>query len=129
MEIRRDPTFRWLAKMKGDPRSCDPTKFCEYHGENGHFTKDCINLSHEIESFIINRKLVRFLAHERNQGKNPQGPLLMEENQDVLRGLGPRCRDPDPRKDRYAKPTHNRCDDHRDDCVKDYDVQRPHQNR
>jgi hypothetical protein len=58
MEIRRDPTFRWLAKMKGDPRSCDPTKFCEYHGKNGHFTKDCINLSHEIESFIINGKLV-----------------------------------------------------------------------
>jgi hypothetical protein len=80
MEIRRDPTFRWPIKIKGYSRRRDPTRFYEYHGENGHFTKDCINLHHEIECFITNRKLVWFLVDERNQGRNPQGPLLMEGN-------------------------------------------------
>ena len=71
MEIRRDPAFRWLAKMKGDPRRRDPTKFCEYHGFNGHLIEDCVALRHEVESFIINGRLVRFLVDERNQGINP----------------------------------------------------------
>ena len=67
-----DPTFRWPTKMKGDPRRHDRTKLYEYHGEHGHLTEECIALRHEIERFIKNERLVRFLAGRRNQGKNPQ---------------------------------------------------------
>jgi hypothetical protein len=66
MEIKRDPTFRWPTKMKGNPRKRDQQKFYEYHGDHGHLTEECITLCEEIENFIRNRSLVRFLAGERN---------------------------------------------------------------
>jgi hypothetical protein len=90
MEIRRDPIFRWPTMMKRDPRRCDCTKFYEYHGENGHLKEECVALYHKIESFIRNERLLRFLAEERNQGRNPQA-LLLDGNQDALGGLEPRC--------------------------------------
>ncbi|XP_059461825.1 uncharacterized protein LOC132190804 [Corylus avellana] len=40
MEIRRDPSFRWPSKLRGDPRKRDRTKFCEYHNDHGHLTED-----------------------------------------------------------------------------------------
>lgn len=44
IEIRRDPTFRWLAKMKVEPYKRYHNKFYEYHGDHGHLTKDCMVL-------------------------------------------------------------------------------------
>lgn len=74
MEIRRDPAFKWPGKLKGDLRRRNPQKFCEYHNDHGHLTEECAILRQEIESHIRNGKLVRFLADERNQGRNPQEP-------------------------------------------------------
>ncbi|XP_059441740.1 uncharacterized protein LOC132174044 [Corylus avellana] len=67
MEIRRDPTFRWPSKLRGDSRKRDRMKFCEYHNDHRHLTEDCITLRQEIETFIRNGRLVRFLAEERNR--------------------------------------------------------------
>jgi hypothetical protein len=44
MEIRRDPTFKWPTKLKGDTRKRDRTKFYEYHGDHRHLTEECIAL-------------------------------------------------------------------------------------
>ena len=44
MAIKGNPAFKWLPKMRSDPYKRDRSKFCEYHGEHGHSTKDCIVL-------------------------------------------------------------------------------------
>ena len=66
MEIRRDPAFKWPTKLRGNLRNRDRTKFYEYYGDHGHLTDECITLHHEIENFIKNGRLVRFLVRERN---------------------------------------------------------------
>jgi ribonuclease HI len=71
--IKGDPSFRWPPKMKADPFKRDRSKFCEYHADHGHLTEDCISLRREIEVFIQNGKLVRFLAQERGRDANNQG--------------------------------------------------------
>jgi hypothetical protein len=73
LAIKGDPAFRWPQKMKADPFKRDRSKFCEYHSDNGHLTKDCISLRQEIEVFIQNGKLVRFLAQERSREANHRG--------------------------------------------------------
>jgi hypothetical protein len=70
--IKGDLAFRWPQKMKADPFKWDRSKFCEYHADHGHLTKDCISLRREIEVFIQNGKLVRFLAQERTREANQQ---------------------------------------------------------
>jgi hypothetical protein len=62
MAIKEDLAFRWPPKMRSDPYKRDWNKFCEYHGDHGHSTKDCMVLHREIENFVWNGKLVRFLA-------------------------------------------------------------------
>jgi hypothetical protein len=71
--IKGDLAFRWPQKMKADPFKRDRSKFCEYHADHGHLTEDCISLHREIEVFLQNGKLVRFLAQERTREANQQG--------------------------------------------------------
>jgi hypothetical protein len=89
--IKGDPSFRWPQKMKTDPFKRDRSKFCEYHADHGHLTEDCISLHREIEVFIQNGRLVRFLVEERNREANRRGP-----SEGIREGLGwaePRHRD------------------------------------
>ncbi|XP_059450872.1 uncharacterized protein LOC132181637 [Corylus avellana] len=83
MEIWRDPNFRWPTRLKGPASKRDHTKFCHYHNEVGHLTEECVSLRHEIESFIRNGKLVRFLAGERARGRDHLQPLLLEGNREA----------------------------------------------
>jgi hypothetical protein len=71
--IKGDPAFRWSQKMKTDPFKRDQSKLCEYHANHGHLTEDCISLCREIEIFIQNGRLVRFIAEERNREANHRG--------------------------------------------------------
>ena len=73
MVIKGDSAFRWPPKMRTDPFKRDHSRFCEYHGDHGHSTEDCMVLRREIEVFVRNRKLLRFLAQERGQEANQQG--------------------------------------------------------
>ena len=82
--------------MRSDPYKRDRSRYCEYHGEHGHSTKDFMVLRREIEAFVKNGKLVRFLAQERIREANQQGPLPLEGNREGLRATEPRCRDPTP---------------------------------
>jgi hypothetical protein len=47
--------------------------------ENFIAPRDCISLHHEIENFIRNGKLVRFLVEEWSQGRGLQEPLQIAE--------------------------------------------------
>lgn len=71
MEIKRDPNFRWPAKMRTPPQLRDNQKYCKYHVDHGHTTDECVSLRLEIEKFIKSGRLVRFLAKERQREKIP----------------------------------------------------------
>jgi hypothetical protein len=96
--IKGDPTFRWPQKMKTDLFKRDQSKFCEYHADHGHSTEDCISLHREIEVFIQNGRLVRFLVEERNREVNRRGPP--EGIREGLERAEPRRRDEAPREAR-----------------------------
>jgi hypothetical protein len=84
--------------MKTDPFKRDRSKFCEYHADHGHSTEDCISLRREIEAFIQNGRLVRFLVEERNREANRRGPP--EGVREGLERAEPRRRDEAPREAR-----------------------------
>ncbi|XP_059446567.1 uncharacterized protein LOC132178131 [Corylus avellana] len=81
MEIKGDPAFKWPTKMRTPSFKRTNQRWCEYHNDRGHLTEDCISQRHEIENFIRNGKLVRFLAGERNRGRDPQEPLQQNDNE------------------------------------------------
>ena len=80
MAIKGDLALRWPPKMRSDPYKRDRNRLCEYHGEHGHSTEYCMVLCREIENFVRNGKLVKFLAQERIRETNLQGPLPLEGN-------------------------------------------------
>jgi hypothetical protein len=96
--IKGDPAFRWPQKMKTDPFKRDRSKFYEYHADHKHLTEDCISLRREIEIFIQNGRLVRFLAEERNREANCRG--RPERVREGLERDEPRNRDEAPREGR-----------------------------
>jgi hypothetical protein len=79
MEIKSDPTFRQPSKMRTPLHKRTNQRYYEYFNDHDHLTEDCISLRHEIENFIRNGKLVRFLAKEGNRGKGLQAPLRIAE--------------------------------------------------
>ena len=102
MAIKGDPAFRWPPRMKTDPFKRDRSKFCEYHGDHGHSTKDCMVLLRDIKVFVKNGKLLRFLAQERGKETNQQGPLALEANREGLGNIDPRHGEPAPRRGQYG---------------------------
>jgi hypothetical protein len=79
MEIKSDPNFKWPPRMRTPSNKRTNQGFCEYHNDHGHLTKECISLRHEIENFIRNGKLVRFLVEERSRGRDCQEPLRITD--------------------------------------------------
>jgi len=35
MQIKDDPSLKWLGKMKGDPNKCNRNKYCYFHRDHG----------------------------------------------------------------------------------------------
>jgi len=38
MQIKGDPSLKWLEKMKGDPSKQNKSKYCYFHRDHGHDT-------------------------------------------------------------------------------------------
>jgi hypothetical protein len=58
------------------PQKRDIQKYCEYHNDHGHWTEDCTTVRKEIEIFIQNGKLIKFLADEKGRDNHPRGNQL-----------------------------------------------------
>ena len=72
-EVRNEQFLRWPTQMKSDPATRDNTKYCEFHRDYGHRTKNCIELKREIEYLIQRGYLRRFISpgnHAQNQAQN-----------------------------------------------------------
>ena len=54
--------------MKTDPDKRNKAKYCEFHKNHGHTTKNCIALQNEIEGLIRRGKLDMFLDGQNNGG-------------------------------------------------------------
>ena len=55
--------------MKLDPNTRDNTKYCEFHRDYGHRTKDCIQLKREIE-YLIRRGYLQCFISPENQAQS-----------------------------------------------------------
>ena len=44
MQIKYDPSLKWLEKMKGDPNKRNRNKYCRFHIDHGHDTDECFDL-------------------------------------------------------------------------------------
>ena len=61
MQIKDDPSLKWLEKMKGDPNKRNRNKYCHFHRDHGHDTDEYFDLKQQIKNLIGQGKLRNFL--------------------------------------------------------------------
>ena len=52
MQIKDDPSLKWLEKMRGDPNKRNRNKYCCFHRDHGHDIDKCFDLKQQIENLI-----------------------------------------------------------------------------
>jgi hypothetical protein len=65
-EARKDPNFKPPPKMRTSPEKRNREKHCGYHCDHGHRTEECISLKKEIERFIRQGKLKKFVVEDKD---------------------------------------------------------------
>ncbi|XP_019226712.1 PREDICTED: uncharacterized protein LOC109208126 [Nicotiana attenuata] len=70
--MRNIKEARFPKPMRSDPSQRDPNFYCEYHGKNGHRTRDCRHLREEVATLLKNGHLREFLSDraKNNYGRN-----------------------------------------------------------
>ncbi|XP_065620673.1 uncharacterized protein LOC136063755 [Quercus suber] len=69
MQIKDDPSLKWLEKMKGDPNKCNKNKYCRFYRDHGHDTDECFDLKQQIENLIRQEKLRHFVGRDHKDEK------------------------------------------------------------
>ena len=65
MQIKDEGALTFPGKLEGDPNKRPRDKYCHFHRDHGHDTANCYNLKQQIEAFIRQGKLQRFVNKER----------------------------------------------------------------
>ena len=52
MQIKDDPSLKWLEKIKGDPNKRNRNKYFPFHRDHVHDTDECFDLKQQVESLI-----------------------------------------------------------------------------
>lgn len=62
MEIRDDLALKWPGKLKAPPAWRAKGKYCLFEKDHGHDINDCFDLKEQIEEFIQQGRLRRFVT-------------------------------------------------------------------
>ena len=52
MQIKDEPSLKWLKPLSTSSRKRDPKKYCRFHKDHGHYTDECRDLKEQIEELI-----------------------------------------------------------------------------
>ncbi|XP_022843352.1 uncharacterized protein LOC111366903 [Olea europaea var. sylvestris] len=77
MEVKDMKELKWPSRMKSPPDTRDRSKYCEFHRNHGHTTKDCHALQRKIEALIKRGFLKNYIGHDkrpRNECDNRKEP-------------------------------------------------------
>ena len=55
MQIKDDPSLKWLEKIKGDPNKRNRSKYCRFHRDHGHDTDECFEIVKIISNYNENK--------------------------------------------------------------------------
>ncbi|XP_065634582.1 uncharacterized protein LOC136069713 [Quercus suber] len=69
MQIKDEPSLKWLEKMKGNPNKHNRNKYCHFHRDHGHDTDEYFDLKQQIENLIRQGKLRNFLGQDHKDEK------------------------------------------------------------
>ena len=65
MQIKDEGTLTFPGKLKSDPTKRSRNKYCHFHRDHSHDTADWYDLKQQIEAFIRERKLQKFVRKEK----------------------------------------------------------------
>ena len=80
MQIKDKGAITFPGKLKGDPNKRSRDKYCRFHYDHSHDTADCYDLKQQIEAFIRQRKLQKFISKERTEPPQEQVPQRENEH-------------------------------------------------
>ena len=81
MQIKDGGTLTFPEKLQSDPSKRSRNKYCRFHRDHGHDTVDCYDLKQQIEAFIKEGKLQKFVSKERtNTNLQEQAPQRDNEH-------------------------------------------------
>ena len=60
-QIKDEHYLKWPRPLYSSPNMRDKKKYCRFHKDHDHYTKDCKDLKEHIEEFIQKGKLQRFV--------------------------------------------------------------------
>ena len=56
-EIKDEPSLKWPRPLHSSPSMRNKRKYCHFHKDHEHYTKDCRDLKEQIEELIRKGKL------------------------------------------------------------------------
>ena len=69
IQIKDNPSLKWLEKIKGYPNKRNRNKYYRFHKDHGHDTDKCFDLKQQIENLISQGKLRNFLGRDHKDEK------------------------------------------------------------
>ena len=60
-EIKDEPSLKWPRPLHLSPSMRNKRKYCRFHKDHGHYTKDCRDLKEQIEELIRKGKLQQYV--------------------------------------------------------------------
>ena len=77
LQIQDDPSLRWPGKIRSDPNNRPKNLYCKFNRDHGHLTEDCVALKEQVETFIRQGKLQKYISHSSNS--RPMKPPMQKE--------------------------------------------------
>ena len=60
-QIKDEHYLKWPRPLHSSPNVRDKKKYCRFHKDHGHYTKDCRDLKEQIEELIRKGKLQKYV--------------------------------------------------------------------